>query len=128
MNLLLDTHTFIGWSAKSTQLSARVLTLLHHRANRLVFSLASIWEMQIKIQSGKLSLPAPLPKIIATQQQTNRLELLPVVLPHVLALEGLPSHHKDPFDRLLIAQAQVENLTLVSHDPMFARYTVPVVW
>jgi PIN domain nuclease of toxin-antitoxin system len=84
--------------------------------------------MQIKFQLGKLKLTLPLSELIESQQQTNQLEVLPVLLPHVLALQHLPAHHKDPFDRLLIAQASVEDIVIVSNDPMFLRYTDKVVW
>jgi PIN domain nuclease of toxin-antitoxin system len=84
--------------------------------------------MQIKLQAGKLNLRMSLPDIVEHQQKNNRIELLPILLPHALALDGLPLHHKDPFDRILIAQAQVEKLTLVTHDSIFAQYGVAVMW
>jgi len=84
--------------------------------------------MQIKLQLGKLKLTLPLAEIIESQQQRNNIEILPVLLPHVLALQSLPAHHKDPFDRLLIAQANVEEAILVSSDPVFVQYVVKVVW
>jgi PIN domain nuclease of toxin-antitoxin system len=105
-----------------------VFNLLKNPEHDFWLSVASVWEMQIKLQAGKLTLRMPLPDIVEHQQKNNRIELLPIILPHVLALDGLPSHHKDPFDRILIAQAQVEKLTLVSHDSTFAQYGVAVVW
>jgi len=84
--------------------------------------------MQIKLQLGKLRLALPLKEIIETQQQTNSIEILPVTLAHVLALENLPAYHKDPFDRLLVAQAMVEGAVLVSGDPNIAKYAVQVAW
>ena len=90
--------------------------------------MASAWEMQIKRQLGKLDLRLPLAAVIASQQQTNDVQVLPVALGHVLALQDLPAHHKDPFDRLLIAQANVEDAVLISHDPVFAHYPVKVLW
>jgi PIN domain nuclease of toxin-antitoxin system len=84
--------------------------------------------MQIKLQLGKLHLRLPLAEVIASQQQTNDLQVLPVALSHVFALQSLPAHHKDPFDRLLIAQANAEEATLISHDPVFAHYPVQVLW
>ncbi len=94
----------------------------------LLLSVVNVWEMQIKLQLGKLRLTLPLREIIETQQQVNNVEILPITLAHVLALENLPAHHKDPFDRLLIAQAMVEGAVLVSGDPNIARYAVHVVW
>jgi PIN domain nuclease of toxin-antitoxin system len=84
--------------------------------------------MQIKMQLGKLHLRLPLAEVIAGQQHTNDLQVLSVALSHVLALQGLPAHHRDPFDRLLIAQANVEEAMLISHDPVFASYPVQVLW
>lgn len=84
--------------------------------------------MQIKLQLGRLRLRLPLAQIIARQQQVNSLQLLPVELAHVLALEKLTPHHKDPFDRLLVTQALVENAFLVSADPVIGAYGASVIW
>jgi len=128
MKLLLDTHTFIWWDSEPAKLSPQVLALCQDRTNSLLLSVASVWEMQIKLQLGKLKLDLPLAEIIESQQQRNNIEILPVLLTHVLALQSLPAHHKDPFDRLLIAQANVEEAALASSDPVFAKYTVNVLW
>ncbi len=128
MKLLFDTHAFLWWDSEPAKLSAPSLALCQNRENTLLLSVASAWEMQIKLQLGKLKLSMPLKEIIESQQQTNNLELLPVTLPHVLGLEGLPAYHKDPFDRLLITQAIAEGAVLVTCDPMFAKYPVQVVW
>lgn len=108
MKLLLDTHTFIWWDSEPARLSPRALALLTERQNTLLLSVISIWEIQIKLQLGKLRLAVPLKEIVESQQQTNNVQILPLTLEHVLALENLPAHHKDPFDRLLVAQAIVE--------------------
>jgi PIN domain nuclease of toxin-antitoxin system len=84
--------------------------------------------MQIKLQLGKLHLRLPLAEVVAEQQQTNDIQVLPVALRHVLALQDLPTHHKDPFDRLLIAQANAEEAVLISHDPVFVHCRVKVLW
>jgi len=128
MKLLLDTHTFIWWDSEPAKLSPRVLALCQDRTNSLLLSVASIWEMQIKLQLGKLKLNLPLVEIIESQQQRNNIEVLPVALAHVLALQNLPPHHKDPFDRLLMAQANVEGATLLCNDPVFAKYAVNTLW
>lgn len=107
MKLLLDTHAFIWWDSDPTQLSAPALAALRDPANEVLLSVASVWEMVIKAQLGKLTLRLPLADIV-TQQQGNGLLLLPVTLAHVLGVEGLPPVHKDPFDRVVIAQANVE--------------------
>ncbi len=128
MKLLLDTHTFIWWDSEPAKLPPQVLHLLQNPQHQFLLSVACVWEMQIKSQLGKLKLDAPLTDIVTGQQQTNRLEILPVTLAHVLALDQLPLHHKDPFDRLMIAQALVENAKLVSGDSVFKNYPVDVIW
>jgi PIN domain nuclease of toxin-antitoxin system len=128
MKLLLDTHTFIWWDSEPAKLSQKTLALCQDQANILLLSIASIWEMQIKLQLGKLKLNLPLTEVIESQRQTNNIEVLPITLSHVLALESLPTPHKDPFDRLLIAQANVEDAVLVSCDPIFAQYPVKLAW
>ncbi len=127
MKLLLDTHIFIWWADESGKPSPQALALCEDPANELVLSVASIWEMQIKRQLGKLQLTLPLRDLVAGQQATNNLAVLPVTLAHVLALESLPPRHKDPFDRLLVAQAMVEGAVLVSVDTVFAAYPVTVL-
>ena len=128
MKLLLDTHTFIWWDSSPQKLSPKALALCQNRENILLLSIGSIWEMQIKIQLGKLSLNLPLPELIESQQQTNNIEVLPINLTHLFTLDSLPNHHKDPFDRLLISQAIVENAVLVSGDSILANYAVKIEW
>jgi PIN domain nuclease of toxin-antitoxin system len=128
MKYLLDTHTFVWWDMEASRLSAKVFDILADDANELFLSVASVWEIQIKQQIGKLKLPAPLPEVIERQQTDNEIVFLPVTLPHVFDLNHLPLHHRDPFDRLLVAQARVENLILLSDDAVFAQYPVQVVW
>jgi PIN domain nuclease of toxin-antitoxin system len=118
----------VWWDSAPTRLSARALSVCENRDNTILVSVASIWEMQIKAQLGKLKLPLPLTDILENQRQANGVEVLPITLPHVLAVDQLPLHHKDPFDRLLIAQANVEEAILVSHDPIIANYPCRVVW
>jgi len=127
MNLLLDTHTFMWWDSNPAKLSPRALIAIRDPANTKWFSVVSIWEIVIKSQLGKLALHLPLPQIIA-QQQASGLQVLAVSLAHVLAVEGLPPIHKDPFDRLLAAQANVEAAEFVTADPIFARYPVRLLW
>jgi PIN domain nuclease of toxin-antitoxin system len=102
--------------------------LLEDEANIVLLSLVSIWEMQIKVQLGKLDIDLLLPEFIEEQRLENRLEILPIKLENIYALEHLPFHHKDPFDRRLIAQAQTENLMIVSNDPTFSNYQVSLIW
>ncbi len=126
MRLLLDTHTFLWWDLNPTRLSPRALLLCQNPDNQLVLSVASVWEMVIKSQFGKLHLNRPLADMILEQQRTNGIEILPVLLTHALAVETLPMAHKDPFDRLLIAQAKVETIPVISRDENFAAYPVVV--
>jgi len=128
MKLLFDTHTFIWWDSDSTKLSSRVFALCQDPTNNLLLSAASVWEMQIKFQLGKLTLRLPLADLIAHQQKTNNIILMEITHAHVLALEGLPMPHKDPFDRLLVTQANAEGAGLLSCDPIFAHYPVKVIW
>ena len=90
--------------------------------------MASVWEIQIKRMLGRLALRKPLKHLIDDQVEQNGLLILPVKFEHVLRLESLPERHKDPFDRLLVAQAVEENCVLVSHDPLIAQYPITTVW
>ena len=127
MRVLLDTHILIWWDDDQSKLSANARAACDDPANGLVISIASVWEMQIKLQTGKLRLRLPLSQLIAEQQRTNSVELLPISPAHVFALAGLPSPHRDPFDRMLVAQAVSEGVSLVSADPVFRQYPVSLI-
>ncbi|HYK47418.1 MAG TPA: type II toxin-antitoxin system VapC family toxin [Parafilimonas sp.] len=127
MKLLLDTHIFIWWADQPEKLPPAALSALEDDANELLLSVVSVWEMQIKIQLGKLKLTLPLKELLRKQQETNDLTVSPVALTHVLALDALPFHHKDPFDRLLIAQSIEEGLTIVTADSQFSSYSVKLL-
>jgi PIN domain nuclease of toxin-antitoxin system len=128
MRLLLDTHVFIWWHSASDRMSQKALELCQDSENILLLSVASVWEMQIKLQLGKIRFDTSLAEVIAHQQAYSQIEILPINLKHVLALVDLPMHHKDPFDRLLIAQASVESIALISHDSIIEKYPIPVIW
>ncbi len=128
MKILLDTHTFLWWDSDPERLSPRVAELLSDPENSLVLSVASAWEIQIKKQLGKLAFSVPLDEMLESQQQVNGMEVLPIQLTHVLALDALPAYHKDPFDRILIAQAKTEGLVIASADPQFSQYGIDLVW
>jgi PIN domain nuclease of toxin-antitoxin system len=128
MNLLLDTHTFIWCSIQSNKLSQAVSDLLVDQESSLFLSLVSVWKIQIKTQLGKLAFELPLTELIASQQETNHLQLLPIQLNHILALEALPNHHRDPFDRLLVAQAMIERMPILSADTTLDAYPVQRIW
>lgn len=128
MRFLLDTHAFLWWDADAEQLPKPLLKTLQDPAHEIVLSVVSVWEMQIKATLEKLELRTPLSTLISEQREKNGLGVLPVSLEHVVALEQPGTHHKNPFDRLLIAQANVEGLTLVSKDDAFRHYDVSVFW
>jgi PIN domain nuclease of toxin-antitoxin system len=127
MRVLLDTHIFIWWDSAPERLPPPLLALCQDRHNTLVLSVASVWEMQIKAQLGKLQFHRPIAVSVESQQRTNNLHVLSIEVAHVLALDALPFHHKDPFDRLLIAQANAEHLALMSLDTIFASYPVTLI-
>lgn len=128
MNILLDTHIFIWSTGNPEKLSQRVTDLLTDTGNTWILSIASVWEIQIKVQLGKLNLNSSLPVLIENQQRVNNLQLLPIELAHIWGLANLPNHHRDPFDRLLIAQAIVEQIPLVSIDSVFDNYPIQRLW
>ena len=128
MKLLLDTHVFIWWACEPDKLSQKVLGLCEDAENSLILSVASVWEMQIKMQLGKMKLHLPIKELIENQQEANNLEVLQIQFNHVMGIDGLPAIHNDPFDRLLIAQTNTENLTLISKDKKIAEYPVESLW
>ncbi len=127
MRLLLDTYCFIWWDNDKSRMSSSALAACGDRANGLFLSVVSIWEMQIKIQTGKLRLRLPLRDILREQQRNDVIIEL-VEIEDILGLAALPMLHRDPFDRLLVAQAQRGGFHLVSADPQVARYAVPTLW
>jgi PIN domain nuclease of toxin-antitoxin system len=128
MKLLLDTHTFLCLVEGSPKLSTVARAALADPANELHLSVASVWELAIKTSNQKLALSDPLDVFVSKWTVAYQLILLSIDTPHALAVVGMPDHHRDPFDRILIAQAGVEGMTLVSADPKFAPYAVPLLW
>ncbi len=128
MKLLLDTHTFIWWDREPDLIPSTTLALMQQADTQLLVSLVSLWEIQIKTQIGKLVLQTPLAEIASQQQAENGIILLLITLQHILELDNLLQHHKDPFDRLLIAQCRCEATTLVSRDSIFKQYNCPLIW
>jgi PIN domain nuclease of toxin-antitoxin system len=127
MKALLDTHTFLCAIADQEKLSRRAQQI-YTGPNDLWLSVASVWEILIKVRAGKLPLPKPSGPYLLKELAKNRIEVLPIALDHVLRTESLPLHHRDPFDRLLIAQSIEEGWPIVTADPFFARYPVDVIW
>jgi len=128
MKLLIDTHVFL-WLRNSPDKVPKDVLQLYQNSNNVVFlSMASIWEMQIKNQLGKLDLDLPLGELVEQQCLENELKILNIEAEHIYALQNLPFHHSDPFDRLILSQAQIENLTLASADRIFHQYDVNLIW
>ncbi|WP_027355361.1 type II toxin-antitoxin system VapC family toxin [Desulfofundulus thermocisternus] len=128
MRALLDTHVFLWWITDDPQLSPRARKIISSGENKLYLSAASGWEMAIKARLGKLSLPDNPEPFILEQLAVNAIEPLAVSMRHALHVYTLPDFHRDPFDRLLIAQAQLENLPIITADPKIASYPVEVIW
>ena len=128
MKYLLDTHVFIWMDSDPSQLSSTVEVILKNKQHEVYLSVVSVWEIQIKTQIGKLMLSASADKLIQEQQQNNELQILPINLAHALKIGELPLHHKDPFDRLLVAQAIVEGYILITKESLLSQYPVNVIW
>jgi PIN domain nuclease of toxin-antitoxin system len=128
MKLLLDTHIFIWLLQGSENLSTKARSAIEDDSNAVYLSIGSLWEIAIKTSLGKLELEIPLEQIVANFILPSGIEILPILLPHLVVLQALPFHHRDPFDRLLISQAKAESLTLVSEDRSFSQYVVEILW
>jgi PIN domain nuclease of toxin-antitoxin system len=126
--VLLDTHVFLWWINDDPRLSGRAREVISDGGNDLLFSAASGWEIAIKAGFGKLKVSGDLGAYLTGQLSENSVQVLPVYLSHTLRVADLPHHHRDPFDRLLVAQALVEKLPLMSADPEISRYPVETVW
>ena len=126
MKVLLDTHTLLWALTDESRLSERVQRLLP-RADTW-FSVASLWEILIKAHLGRIALPRPTGPYVISKLQRNGVRILDIKPDHVLRSEFLPDHHRDPFDRMLIAQSLEENLPMVTADRIFARYPVKLIW
>jgi PIN domain nuclease of toxin-antitoxin system len=127
MKALLDSHAFLWAISSQTKVSPRVRQIFTG-PHDLLLSVVSMWEILIKTQIGKLRLPSAAGEYLLKQMARNHIEALPVNLDHVLRVESLPAHHRDPFDRLLIAQSLEEALPIVTADPVFSLYPVTTIW
>jgi PIN domain nuclease of toxin-antitoxin system len=128
MRLLLDTHAFLWFILNDPLLSPTARNLIADPNNEIEISPASYWEIAIKISIGKYSLAEPLQDFIEREIATNQFRILPIEPGHVAPLTALPFHHRDPFDRLIIAQALVEQIPVVSADTAFDDYPVTRLW
>jgi PIN domain nuclease of toxin-antitoxin system len=126
--LLLDTHVFLWWIGDISQLQSNAKRAIANINNECYLSVASCWEMAIQASLGKLRLAKPIERFVTEQLTANGFSLLNIDLRHAAKVEKLPFYHRDPFDRLLIAQAMVERLTIVSADRIFSKYGVKVLW
>jgi len=124
MRLLLDTHTFLWFIMGSPALTAEARDLIEDVTSEKFLSIASLWEIAIKLSTGKLSLSAPFDELIPQQLSLNGFELLNIKIAHAAMVATLPFHHRDPFDRLIIAQAVVEKMSIVSIDAVFDNYPI----
>ena len=127
MNLLLDTHTAIWFITEDKTLPANVKALIEDATNTCFVSVASLWEMGIKYSLGKLDLKTDLKRIFELIDQSG-LTILPITTNHILINTTLEFHHRDPFDRLIIAQAKSEGLTVASKDGVFKDYNIDLIW
>lgn len=128
MNCLIDTHVFLWWTDDKTRLSPLALNTMLDVSNTLVLSAASIWELAIKLRLSKLQLKGELSAVVEAQTRVNRIEILPISAQHALKTLSLPLHHKDPFDRMLVAQALSEGLAMITADTSVSRYDIQAIW
>ncbi|MCC6298186.1 MAG: type II toxin-antitoxin system VapC family toxin [Anaerolineales bacterium] len=128
MNLLLDPHAFLWFIAGNASLSETARSAIEDVNNNRYLSVASLWEIAIKISIGKFVLDEPFEILIPEELAKNRIELLDISVAHTALVASMPFHHRDPFDRLILAQAKVEEMTLVSADTAFDAYDVTRLW
>lgn len=128
MKALLDTHTFLWWITDDPRLSSRARSIISDTENTLYLSAASGWEIALKARLGKIKLPANVEEFLFEQMSINAIEELPIKMNHALHVYNLPEDHRDPFDRLLVSQAQLENLPIITGDHFISRYNVEIVW
>ena len=128
MKILLDTHTFLWAITDDRRLSAPARKAFSAANSEVLLSVASIWEILVKSETGRLPFPRPIGTYLRAQLSKTAITVLPILLSHVLELEQLPSHHRDPFDRIILAQAIAERLPVVSADTKFRSYPVEILW
>lgn len=126
-SFLIDTHTFIWYAIGDKRLSGKAKSHIDSSAAKCI-SVASLWEMAIKSSLGKLTFNAPFNEVITDQIQINNYQILAAEKAHIFKIHELPFHHRDPFDRLMIAQAQIEDLPIISADKKFDSYDLKRVW
>ena len=128
MRLLIDTHALIWFAEADGQLSIHARQIMEDEQSELHYSVASIWELAIKLGLGKIRMGRQLQPTFRTLLERSGIEQLPIRYEHAVAVAELPRHHGDPFDRLLVVQAQLENMALVSQDDQMDAYDIQRVW
>jgi PIN domain nuclease of toxin-antitoxin system len=128
MQLLLDTHTFLWFIRGSPQLSVKAQKMIEATANDIRLSIASPWETGIKVSTGKLTLGRPVDEFFEERMRLNRITFLAITLPQIACVSTLPFHHRDPFDRMLVAQSLTENIPIVSADAALDAYGIVRLW
>jgi PIN domain nuclease of toxin-antitoxin system len=128
VRVLLDTHTFLWWVLEDPRLSPRARSVITAPATEVFVSAVSAWEIAIKAGSGRLDLPEPATTYVPSRIAANDFGELHVTVEHAVGVSGLPLIHRDPFDRLLVAQARVEGIPIVTSDPTIAQYDIDVIW
>jgi PIN domain nuclease of toxin-antitoxin system len=128
VNLLIDTHVFLWWASNPDRLSDRVRRAIADPGNRVIVSAVSAWEIAIKASLGRLGLPEPADRYIASRMDDNSFVPLAFTMEHSLRTASLPDLHRDPFDRALVAQAVVERIPIATADRLVSGYSVEVVW
>ena len=128
MKYLLDTHSLLWIITEDSRLSKKAERIYLDAENDICLSMASIWELAIKSSLEKISLKKPLDEFVEKHIRGNNIKILDIRLPHVLRIERLPFHHRDPFDRLIISQAIEDNLTIIGCDKAFDMYSVKQIW
>lgn len=128
MKYLLDTHVLLWIANDDSQLSKKTKNIFLNEKNDIFLSTASIWEMAIKISLRKLNVNEPLKNFIKTKVIGNKIKIINISVEHLFVLESLPFHHRDPFDRLIIAQSIIEKIPVLSKDTMFKKYDINLIW
>ena len=128
MRVLIDTHALLWWINNDPRISWRAREVFSAGENKLLFSAASGWEMAIKVNLGKLTVEGPLGSYLSKHLVDVAVEVLPVSLRHAVGVADLPNHHRDPFDRLIVAQALAEGIPVLTADPLVTRYPVETIW
>jgi PIN domain nuclease of toxin-antitoxin system len=128
MKALLDTSAFLWFISGSDRLSIKACDYMVNLENDLILSVASLWEIAIKTSIGKLELLRPFDQLIPAQLEENAIEVLPIKIDHLSNIISLELHHRDPFDRLIIAQSIAEQIPVITSDAAFAKYPVDIIW